>query len=158
MSSKGQSLLRIITTLAMVITPTVFAQGTNAKELVLIPSFDPSTAVVIGTTGGTYSFSAIANQDHNGNACIGYGDINPDHTLTLEQNFSQLTLAVNSRGRDTTLVIKRPDGKIYCDFGSRSQSDAVITAENWKTGEYQVWVGSINANQRINYSLSASEE
>lgn len=137
--------------------PALVAQATNFDKLVLAANFERANAVVAGYTGGSYSLSTIAMRDRDGNVCIGYGDPTPDHLLVLEEDFSQLTLKVDSRIKDTTLVIQGSDGSVRCSFSTRDNPDAVLSDTNWKAGEYKVWVGSINANQTGNYTLSARQ-
>lgn len=153
---KRYGLIGLVT--VMGIMPFVSAQAANFGQLAIAPNFDSSNAVLSGYTGGSYSLTAIAVRDQNGNACIGYSDVNPDHVIVLQQDFSQLTLAVESGGNDTSLVIKGPDNKVRCAFGSKSRPDAVLVDENWKAGEYQVWVGSLNTNRQVDYTLSLIEE
>lgn len=143
---------------AIGIAPFITAQAASFGQLAIAPEFDSSEAILTGYTGGSYSLTAIAARDSDGNACIGYSGVNPDHILVLQQDFSQLTLDVESGGNDTSLVVKGPDHTIRCAFGSKSQPDAVLVDENWKAGKYEVWVGSLEANRQFDYTLSAIEE
>lgn len=132
------------------------AQGANFDSLTLALGFDKSKAVVTGHTEGSYSLSSIANSDRTNQPCIGYGDPNPDHILVLESDFSKLKLKVDSRGKDTTLVIRGPNrNTIRCSFGTPDHPDAQIEDNNWQAGKYEIWVGSMEPGQRQNYSLSA---
>jgi hypothetical protein len=143
---------------ALGIVPFVSVQAANFGQLAIAPNFDSANAVLTGYTGGSYSLTAIAARGQNGTACIGYSDVDPDHRLILKQEFSQLTLEVDSGGNDTTLVVKGPDNTVRCAFGSKSNPDAILTGEDWEAGSYQVWVGSIDPNRQVNYTLSAIEE
>lgn len=111
-----------------------------------------------GETVGSYGLANIASRDNSGEFCLGYADRTPDHVVTLEQDFSQLTIAVDSGGADTTLLIQGPnDGTVRCnDNATRQSRDAKITDE-FSKGTYQLWVGSFDQDGRHRYSLTISE-
>ncbi|MGH2413056.1 MAG: hypothetical protein ACRDEA_05075 [Microcystaceae cyanobacterium] len=147
-----------IPVIIMATTAPALAQVANFDSLTLALGFDKSTAVVTGHTGGSYSLSSIANRDRTNKPCIGYGDPNPDHILILESDFPKLKLKVDSRGKDTTLVIRGPNSNIIrCSFGTTDNPDAQVEDTNWQAGNYEIWVGSIEPSQRWNYSLSAQQ-
>jgi hypothetical protein len=115
---------------------------------------------VNGFTGGAHSFTEQFKRDNEGNICVGYGDVTPDYIMVVESEFPQLSLRVNSGGKDTTLVIQDRDrGTIYCgdDDDSRNSKDAIVTQNNWPAGTYQIWVGSFEPHQRWNYNLIVRE-
>ncbi|GAB4525756.1 MAG: hypothetical protein Tsb0014_05390 [Pleurocapsa sp.] len=163
------SLTTLITTLITV--PVVSAIATSRSDekliaqtppptpyhLVLASGFDRDTAIITGQTGGSYSLASIAIKDKNGNHCMGYSDPEPDHTMILQNNFDKLYLEVNSGGKDTTLVIKGPDNKIRCAFGQKQQRDAILSDTNWQQGQYEIWVGAMQPQQRSSYSLSVQQ-
>ena len=143
--------------LALVFIPVTraIAQKKDLNSLHLALSLNQTTAQVIGSTGGGYSLASIVNQDRHGNHCMGYGDPEPDHTMILENDFSQLKLQVNSGGKDTTLVVKRVDDRdIRCGFGKQHNRDAAIFGRHWQAGTYNIWVGSMIPGDNYNYSLS----
>lgn len=131
------------------------AQRANFDRLTLARDFNRATSVVNGHTGGSYSLSSIANRDYKNRPCIGYGDPDPDHIIVLEENLAKLTLQVDSRGKDTTIIVRGPDNIIRCGDDTGNNKDANIGDNNWKVGTYRVWVGSINPNQNWDYSLYA---
>ena len=140
------------------------ANKANFDKLTLSPGFEASTGVVSGFTGGSTSLPAIvANRDRDNNPCLGFGDPNPDHVMELQRDFSRLRLEVNSRGHDTTLLIQGPDNKsqdnnaIRCGDDTDSSRDASIEDTNWKAGTYKIWVGSMEAGFRRNYTLTVRE-
>jgi hypothetical protein len=146
--------------IAVVGVAPVLAQTANFESLVL-STFPAQGESVDGRTTGSYALSNIAGgngQDKDGNLCTGYGDINPDHILVLENDFSSLTLTVDS-GEDTTLLIQGPDDNtIRCGQDiSRSNPDAEISDDNWSAGTYRVWVGTHNQGERFSYTLTAEE-
>ena len=134
------------------------ADTANFGRRSLAPGFGVDDGNVAGYTGGSYSFSAIANRDSNGNSCLGYGDPQPDYILTLEKDFAALELIVDSGGADTTLVVEGP-GALWCgndidDFNL----DARVLGKLVNAGSYRIWVGTMTPGDRQNYTLTISEE
>jgi hypothetical protein len=114
------------------------------------------TASVGGSTGGTTSIPALTGStDRNGNKCLGFGDPNPDHIMTLKSRISTLSLKVNSGGRDTTIVVQGPNGELRCGDDTGSKKDASLSGADWEPGPYRIWVGSMQSGERGNYRLSA---
>ena len=134
----------------------VMAQTANFSGLVISQS--QSTASADGFTAGFFPISNIATRDRHGNVCVGFADTNPDHILTLEQNFSILTVEVNSGGNDTTLLIQGPNEReVRCGEDiSRRNRDARVVDENWPAGNYRIWVGAHRQGQRYNYSINVT--
>ncbi|NEP10133.1 MAG: hypothetical protein F6K14_07930 [Symploca sp. SIO2C1] len=139
----------------------------NFDSLTLSPGFTPGLTPeggqVGGYTSGSYSLSSIANTDHNGNPCVGFGDTTADHKLVLEQDFSNLSVGVNSGGKGTTLVIQGPNSQTFrCADGIESTNDATVdhntvTNLTWKAGTYWIWVGTMDPEQMLNYTLTVRE-
>lgn len=137
--------------------PLVLAAAAQAAgEMRLALGF--TTTQVGGQTVGSYGLANIASRDSSGEFCLGYADRSPDHVLTLEQDFTQLTIAVDSGGADTTLLIQGPnDGTVRCnDNASRQNRDAHIE-DTFSQGTYQLWVGSFDQDGRHRYDLKVSE-
>lgn len=141
-----------------ILTPSAIAQKNTMAHLNLALGFDRLTAIVTGYTSGSYSLASIANQDKHANPCMGYGDPKPDHSMVLENDFEQLSIKIDSGGKDTTLVVQGP-GKddIRCAFGKKEIRDALVNDTDWEQGEYKIWVGSMQPNQRITYRLSVKQ-
>jgi hypothetical protein len=134
------------------------ALAQNSAPLRLSLGFARQDGVVNGSTGGSYSLSTIAKFDREKNPCLGYASSSVDHVVTLNQGFPKLTFQVNSRGKDTTLVIKTPDGQILCGDDTGSKKDASVSATNLPAGNYEVWVGSMEPSKRWSYSLTMTEK
>jgi hypothetical protein len=132
----------------------VMAQAANFDALALSQS--SASASANGFTAGFTAMSNIASRDRHGNICTGFADTNPDHVLTLEQDFASLTVQVNSGGNDTTLLIQGPnDSTVRCgEDTSRTNPDAQITDSDWAAGTYRIWVGAHHQGQRYNYSIN----
>lgn len=137
----------------------VLAQESNFGRISLAPGFDAADGVASGYTGGSTSLPAIvANQGMNGNRCLGYGDPTPDFVLNLQQDFDQLTLQVDSGGRDTTLIVRGPDeSTVRCGDDTGSNPDASIRDSNWKAGDYRIWVGSMESGAQWDYALEVTQ-
>jgi len=61
-----------------------------------------------GSTGGSYSLSAIANTDRHNNKCLGFATPTPDHIIVLQQNFSFPHNPSQQRGKRHNLTHTRP--------------------------------------------------
>ena len=134
------------------------AQGeANFEERLLQPGFSTEAGVLNGHTGGSYSLAAISNRDVEGVACLGYGDSRPDHIVTLESDFAQLAFQVDSKGKDTALLIQGPGGVRCGEDASAINFDDRIEIENAKRGRYSVWVGTMEPRSRENYRLLVTE-
>lgn len=133
------------------------AEDANFGSRTLAPGFSAEQAMVNGFTGGSYSLSALSNRDRQGNRCLGYGDSHPDHILTLETRFEQLTLTVDSGGSDTTLIIEGPMGFLCGNDIDELNLDAQVSAVDWEPGDYRIWVGTMASGDRQNYRLSLEE-
>ncbi|MEL6332352.1 MAG: hypothetical protein AAFQ76_07170 [Cyanobacteria bacterium J06626_26] len=139
------------------VLPLVLATAAQAaSEMRLALGF--TTAQASGQTVGSFGLANIASRDSSGEFCLGYADRSPDHVLTLEQAFTQLTIAVDSGGADTTLLIQGPnDSTVRCnDNASRQSRDAQIQ-DTFAKGTYKVWVGSFEQEGRHRYSLKITE-
>lgn len=146
---------RILALLAALISLPALAETANFGSLTLSRTSPTSTAVLTGSTGGSFSLSAIANKDTHNNKCFGFGSPTPDHILVLQQDFSQLTVQIDSGGKDTTLLIQGPnDSTVRCGDDTGRSKDASVTDTGWKAGTYRVWVGSLEAGVKYKYSLS----
>jgi hypothetical protein len=131
------------------------SESINLSQMIIAAGSDLTNIMATGYTGGSYSLSSITNIDKNGTPCVGYSDPKPDHSLILENDFDLLSVRVDSGGQDTTLVIKGPkDNDILCGFGQKQIRDALVESRHWQAGHYDIWVGSMQPNQKINYRLS----
>ncbi|AFZ20875.1 hypothetical protein [Allocoleopsis franciscana] len=147
---------RVWVALAVALSATPAFSQANFGKLKLSSGFSPSAGQASGRTGGTYSLSSIANSDRQKKPCIGYGSETPDHIMVLESNFPKLAVEVNS-GKDTTLVIRGPNNLILCGDDTKTSKDASVEAANLPPGEYSVWVGTLKAGQRWNYTLTVRQ-
>ena len=135
----------------------VLAETANFGTLTLSRGFGSPTAVLRGSTGGSYSLSAIANADRHKNKCLGFATPTPDHIIVLQQNFSKLTIQVNSKGTDTTLLVQGPGNTVRCGDDANQNKDAGIVDSDWQAGSYKIWVGTLEPGVNSNYTISVQE-
>jgi len=150
---KNGTLLVAIATIAAL---PVLAETANFGTLTLSRGFQPPTAVLRGSTGGSYSLSAIANADRHKNKCLGFATPTPDHIIVLQQNFSKLTIQVNSGGKDTTLLVQGGN-TVRCGDDAGQNKDASIVDSDWQAGSYRIWVGTVEPGVKSNYTISVQE-
>jgi hypothetical protein len=99
------------------------------------------------------SLTQLASRDRRRKLCLGYSTTEPGHTFVLSENQPRLQVAVESEGRDTTLLIQGPRGIDCNDNARRGNRDAAITDSDWPAGTYQIWVGAFNPGDTIDYVL-----
>jgi hypothetical protein len=147
-------LTTLLTTIGAVLATATLVHAQANFEGFTVPA--NGTVSVSGSTGGTTSIPAITGStDRNGNKCLGFGDPNPDHLMTVKTRVSKLGLKVNSGGSDTTIVIQGPNGELRCGDDTGNKKDASVSGSDWEPGVYKVWVGSMESGGRINYRLTA---
>jgi hypothetical protein len=135
----------------------LFAQKPPARQmfgnLTLSPSDLRTTHTLYGISGGAVATQSLSNQKQTETGeCIGFVDTEPDHRLTLTQNFKYLRLQVKSSG-DTVLLVKGPGGT-WCN-DDVSDRNPIIAGE-WLKGTYSIWVGSYEQNASFPYLLEIS--
>ncbi|MEG4284059.1 hypothetical protein QUB68_13105 [Microcoleus sp. A006_D1] len=147
----------LLAAIGAIATLPVLAETVNFGTLSLAPGFGSPTAVMRGSTGGSYSLSAIANADRHKNKCLGFATPTPDHIIVLQQNFSKLTIQVNSGGKDTTLLVQGPGNAVRCGDDTGQNKDAGIVDSDWQAGSYKIWVGTLEPGVKSNYTISVRE-
>lgn len=138
----------------------IWAQSlSNFGTLVLAPGFQRSAGRAPGYTSGSFSLATLATQDQAQNPCLGFsGDPQvPDHIIEVRQPFTNLTIRVKSENNRGATVLVRGPGLLLCGDNVGSDKGATVTASNVQPGTYQVWVGSINPGERIDYTLTVQE-
>lgn len=134
------------------------AQQANFGSATLAPGFGADAGTLRGHTGGSSSLPGIvANRDKDGNLCLGFGSSTPDHLITLQGNFANLTLQVNSNRAVSTLVVQGPGNIVRCANGNNRAPNATLSGTGWTGGTYRVWVGSSVAGEQFNYTLTVRE-
>ena len=146
----------LLAAIAAIATLPVLAETANFGTLTLSRGFGAPTAVLRGSTGGSYSLSAIANADRHKNKCLGFATPTPDHIIVLQQNFSKLTIKVNSGGSDTTILVQGGSA-VRCGDDAGQNKDAGIVDSDWQAGSYRIWVGTVEPGVKSNYTISVQE-
>ncbi|MEG3919431.1 hypothetical protein QUA07_09835 [Microcoleus sp. T3_A4] len=147
----------LLAAIAAIAALPVLAETANFGTLTLSRGFAAPTAVLRGSTGGSYSLSVIANADRHKNKCLGFATPTPDHIIVLQENFSKLTLQVHSGGKDTTLLVQGPGNAVRCGDDIGQNKDAGILDSDWQAGSYRIWVGTVEPGVKSNYTVSVQE-
>ncbi|NJL21559.1 MAG: hypothetical protein HC895_13270 [Leptolyngbyaceae cyanobacterium SM1_3_5] len=149
------SMLSLCSGVAIGLGAPVWAQSANFGTIDVAPGFGSER--VQGFTQGSVSLASLANRDRAGNLCVGFADSTPDHVLVLQRDLPRLSLQVNSES-DTTLLVLGPGNSVRCgDDISRTNLNAAVQDTDLRAGEYRIWVGSFEADTRIDYTLSIEE-
>ena len=121
----------------------------NFQDAWLRTGFTPDPHRLAGTSGGQISASSL------GPDCRGWIAPAPDHILNLETATRFFRIFASSDS-DTTLVVRAPDGRWYCDDDTYGLNPAV-EGESWTSGRYLIWVGSYSRGTNAPYSLNFTE-
>ncbi len=146
----GLSLATLAGNALMVHNPAI-AQST---AIALARHFRPDPIKLQGRTSGSVNMTSLAGQAN----CRGFASEQPNHTIKLTANFPLVDLLVytGNVNDDTTMLIKGPNGSVMC-ADDEYQGRNPQLSKRLPEGTYQIWIGSRNANQSINYTLSLSE-
>jgi len=141
----------LATIAALAIASPSFAQS----AISLGRNFRPDPATLTGNGGGNVSIASIAGIADN---CRGFANAEPNHTITLTENFPVMDLLVytDNINDDPTMLVKGPNGLVICADDESGGRNPQATRRMPK-GTYQVWVASKNINQSFSYMLSLSE-
>lgn len=137
--------------------------GTAGPALAQDVSANPSFGTVTLNTGFTpdprnVDIQAGGNLDATrvpAGDCHGFIAAPPDVRINYTAGSLPLTISVNS-GVDTTLVINGPDGSWSCNDDSNGLNPA-IRFDHPASGQYDVWVGTMDSGRLHDARLSVSE-
>lgn len=115
----------------------------------MFPGFQPDPMRTSGTSGGYINASQIAQ------GCSGWISPTPNHVYTLRNHFRFFRIFVNAE-RDTTLIVRGPDGRFYCNDDANGRNP-VVDQNSWRMGTYHVWVGSYRQNYDTQYNIGFTE-
>jgi hypothetical protein len=146
----GLSLVTLAGTALISLSPAI----AQSAVIALARNFRPDPVKLQGRAGGSVNMTLLAGQAN----CRGFASEQPNHTLKLTANFPLVDLLVytGNVNDDTTMLIKGPNGAVMC-ADDEYQGRNPQLSRRLPEGTYQIWVGSRNANQSINYTLSLSE-
>lgn len=78
-----------------------------------------------------------------GDACNGFIAQAPDFNTQVIDGGVSVEFTVRS-AEDTTLVVRGPDGAVYCDDDSAGDLNPLLLLENATPGTYDVWLGTFS--------------
>jgi len=105
-------------------------------QVTLNSGFEPDPHSVTLTAGGDIEASSVNS------SCVGMIARRADFTLRY-RNAGALPLIFSATsGADTTLAIRAPDGRWYCDDDSGGGLNPLVRFDSPRNGRYQIWVGT----------------
>lgn len=142
---------RLVLLLALLALPWPAAAQAPADDdgaLHLHTGYTPDPVLRTARTGSTESLADRAR------SCRGFVGDAPDHVLELESDFGFLRLFARAAA-DLTLAVRAPDGGWRC-ASARADRPALLEGA-WDQGRYEVWVGSPERAEPVEYELSITE-
>ena len=118
-----------------------------AQDAVTRLSSGFGTQTAEGPAGG--SQRAVRHGVTDWGVCTGWIAQEPNHVVTLTDDFAQLRIAVQAP-EDTTLVITGPGGVRCSDDGD---GDNPVIEGEWEAGRYEIFVGSYARNAQVAYTI-----
>ena len=112
--------------------------------------FTPDPFRVAITSGGSVNASSVSS------SCRGWIANSVDYQVNYVAGSFNLSFSSTSSS-DTTLVIRAPNGNLYCDDDSGNGLTPIVTIGNPMSGSYSVWVGSYQSGEYARSTLSISE-
>ncbi|MEZ4630461.1 MAG: bifunctional trypsin-like peptidase domain-containing/SEL1-like repeat protein [Deinococcales bacterium] len=125
---------------------------TQTQSLSINPNFEPDPIELSATAGGEVSAASVFGGD-----CLGFIGRQPNHTISLSRDFSYIRFYINAQA-DTTLVIEDANSGATACADDSSQNDFNPSMElSLPAGDYNVYVGSYEAQTQTPYSFYISE-
>lgn len=121
----------------------------------LSTGFEPDPATVDVVSGGNIDASRV---DTGGVACAGFVTGQPDVIVHFDEmaGFLRFAFRPETAGADATLVINDGEGNWYCNDDASGLNPMVDIADA-VPGQYDIWIGSYNAQDRIAGQLLVTE-
>jgi hypothetical protein len=133
-------------------TLTLGGRRSNFGKKNLRPGFTPDPARVNVTSGGSIDAHGL----NLGANCVGFVTQTPDYIVNLRGTSSNLRFYVTASG-DTTLLINGADSAWHCNDDWNGQTNPLVDIPNAGAGQYDIWVGSYQANANIRAQLFITE-
>ncbi|MBC7812457.1 MAG: hypothetical protein H7175_14980 [Burkholderiales bacterium] len=133
-----------------------FALAPNFGTAVLASGFVPDPNVVPNIiSGGSVDVTAL----NLGTDCRGYATSAPDYRITWTGTSPNLRVffVAATVGQDATLIVNAADGNWYCSDDTAGGLNPTVNVPNAVAGQYDIWVGSFSATDRINGTLYITE-
>lgn len=103
-------------------------------------------------TGG----GSISAREALGGSCKGYITGAPSYRVRYRGGASFLRFYFESSS-DTTMVVRAPDGRYYCDDDSHTGSNPRVAFSFPSSGTYEIWIGSYSSGGSPRGRLYVSE-
>ncbi len=105
-------------------------------EVTLESGFMPDPHTVALTAGGTVEAGSVSSD------CVGMIANRADFTLRYRDAGDLPLIFSATSDADTTLAIRAPDGRWYCDDDSAGALNPMVRFDSPRDGRYQIWVGT----------------
>ena len=130
--------------------PTVRADGT----VVIGPGFAPTPIILGGTAGGSVDASTLSSTGTltAGYGCIGMMPSAPQHVLEVTGSMPHLRIVVDTYvagaggSSDTTLMVRLPDGSLWCDDDGGGELQPMVEGAVTRPGRVEVFVGGYSTS------------
>lgn len=152
-----------ILSFALILIPTLAsaqiggADFSDPAYIVLTPGFPNDPMVLSYRAGGGDDAANYDYLNESAEACIGYINTVPDHTLTLTDSFDNLRVSINSTEDTTLLIWVQNTGQVYCYDDQNGLSPEV--SGPWAAGTYEIYVGTFyqGGTDYPEYTIAFSE-
>ena len=113
-------------------------------------------------TGDPYTVEMVSGGEvatgYLGVACTGYAAVAPDFRMHWHRSSQEFRIFFASdAGGDTTLLVNLPDGSWVCNDDAGGTLDPMIVIGDPPQGQYDVWVGSLEAGAFVPGALYVTE-
>lgn len=121
----------------------------------LTTGFTPDPATIEVVSGGDIDASRV---DTGGVACAGFVTGQPDVIVHFDEmaGFLRFAFRPGTDGADATLVINDGQGNWHCNDDG-SGLNPVVDIADAVPGQYDIWIGSYNAQDQIQGQLLVTE-
>lgn len=127
----------------------VTASEGRSEDRRLRRGFLPDPRMDDGSAGGEIDVRRL------GGECEGYVGEQPNHVLTLRDDFDYLRIQLGEIPGRATLLVRSPGGRWFCD---RAESiNARVERDAWPQGDYRIWVGGLTRGPGDEYRICYTE-
>lgn len=124
----------------------------NYGGIVLSAGFMPDPHSVQVISGGDINAGSL----NLGTGCLGFTTAQPDYRLQWDGQSQGIRFYFVGSG-DTTLLINDSAGNWHCSDDSYNTSNPTVDILNPVPGQFDIWIGSYNANENISGMLYITE-
>ena len=129
-----------------------FGEAPTFGSAAFSAGFTPDPHMIEMVSGGAVAAGYL------GRDCTGYVAVAPDFRMNWSGNSSELRIFFAADdGGDTTLLINLPDGAWVCSDDADGTVDPMVVLHNPSQGQYDVWVGSFEADTLVPGTLHITE-